>query len=132
MEKINHLRTHLLQAMPDVQAENLHIFVEQGSVYSTAGTANPHYQLRYPVTLIFTHYVGDAGLIFAHLVHWLARHEPNHASDPALHFNADILNHTDVDLSLTVQLTETVKVQLAADGSIQSTHACATPDLNSL
>jgi len=127
MKKLSALRQHLL-AMPDntIDPDNLRFFVERGSVLSDAHGANEHFEPRYKATIIVLNYSGDFYRLTFWLLGWLKQNQPDH--DPeAIGFEIDVLDGSSADLSLTLDLTETVKVARSPEGIVF--HHSAEPNL---
>lgn len=117
MNKLESLRAHLL-AIPGelkIDPDDLLTFAGQGTVYSAAHGTNQHFELRYKANVIVQNYSGRADQLMFWLLQWLAANQPDHAPE-AVEFQADLLNHKSADLSITVDLTETVKVEQVAEG----------------
>lgn len=117
MNKLESLRAHLL-AIPGelkIDPDDLLTFADQGTVYSAAQGTNPHFELRYKANIIVQNFSGRADRLMFWLLQWLAVNQPDHAPD-AVEFQADLLNHKSADLSISVDLTETVRVEQTADG----------------
>lgn len=128
MKKLASLREHLLSAPLNIDAENLLTFAQEGQVISYQGSANQHFELQYQAVIIITAYGGDAAQIAHLILTWLDQHQPRHLEEnSAIKFDADIINHESVDLSLAVKLSEVVKVEQKQDGTYLTT--CDEPQL---
>lgn len=118
MKKLNHLRQHLIDAIPALQKspERLLVFVENGSIDSYDGD-NLSHKYRFPARLVITDWHEGVDSVIVATLEWLWRHEPGIDPKEIIRFDAEILNHEKVDLSLTVTLTERVIVKKACGAS---------------
>lgn len=117
MNKLESMRAHLL-AIPGelkIDPDDLMTFADQGTVYSASSGTNRHFEMRYKANIIIHNYSGSADRLMFWLLQWMTEHQPDHVPE-ALEFQADLLNHHSADISITVALTETVRVEQAADG----------------
>ena len=119
MMKATSLREALTAAVPHLAAhpDALHVFVDEGNVVGT-GARTLGFEYRYTLTLIVTDYPHSADTIVVPVLAWLRTNQPDTFTNPdkredAFKFEAEILNHTTVDISIKLKLTErvTVKVQ---------------------
>lgn len=116
MKKPTSLRAALTAALPDLAAnpEKLHIFVDEGRVIATGGKTLS-FEYQYTVTLIVVDFSGSADAITVPVLAWLRVNQPelffspDHRHD-GFKFEADILNHSTVDLQIKLPLTERVTV----------------------
>ncbi|MGE0082004.1 MAG: phage tail protein [Thiohalomonadaceae bacterium] len=128
MKKLESLRAHLL-ALPGelpIDPDDLLIFADQGRVYSAATGTNRHFELRYKANIIIQNFSCQADRLMFWLLQWLAVNQPDHAPEP-ITFQADLLNHESTDLSISVDLTETVRVEQTAEGI--RLHHCGEPSI---
>ena len=126
MKKLESLREHLLSSPLQIQADDLLTFAEQGKVISFQGEDNQHFELSYWANIIITDYSGNADQIAYLVLQWLKQHQPHHKED-AIEFEADILSQSAVDLSLKIELSETIKVRVEEEGVYLK--SCAEPDI---
>jgi hypothetical protein len=119
MNKLAALRAHLLAIPGEIKIEpdDLLTFADSGQVIANASGTHEHYELRYKGNIIITNYSGRADMLAYWLLQWLKVNQPEHP-DEALQFDADILNDDSVDLSLTIDLNETIKVEQTVDGIV--------------
>jgi hypothetical protein len=120
MYKPNSLRAHLSALLPDLRQDpdKLLIFVDNGHIVAM-GSESRSFEYRYQLNLIFTDFTGDEDTIMVPLIDWLATHQPdllnNHATrEKAIRFDVDYNNHQSVDISLEIDLSESVKVRQSA------------------
>ena len=126
MKKLDQLREHLLQAPINIKADKLLSFVDRGKVISYAGGDNQDFRFEYQGNIIITDYSDDADKLAFFIVQWYDQYQPDHKSD-GFQFDADIINHKSVDVSITLELTETIAVTETATG-IDLVH-CDEPNI---
>lgn len=128
MNKPESLRRHLEAAIPELRRDpdRLLAFIDNGTMRSTAAPGLS-FEYAYTLNLIFTDFAGHPDSIAIPLFAWLLLHQrelmenPKRAQD-AVQFEADILDNSKVDLSITLPLTERVIVKRMADGQLQVDH----------
>ncbi len=122
MMKPNGLRQALTEAVADLarNPEKLHIFVDEGRIVAT-GTKTLSFEYQYTLTLIVTDYGDSADSLMVPILAWLRANQselffnPDRRAD-GFKFEADILNHNTVDISVKLTLTERVTVRVAGGG----------------
>lgn len=132
MLKPESLRRHLEASVPWVarHPDRVLTFIDEGDVFSTlAGGVS--FEYRYTLNLILTDFEGHADTLVVPILLWLRRHQPEMLQNPDLMragftFEADILTHQTMDLSIKLQLTERVVVS-TVDGQMRATHADEPP-----
>ncbi|AJG19126.1 phage tail protein [Cupriavidus basilensis] len=122
MMKPNDLRQALTAAVPELQRnpDKLHIFVDEGRVVAT-GSKTLSFEYQYTLTLIVTDYADNSDTITVPVLAWLRANQPELFFNPdrredGFKFEADILNHTTVDIAIKLALTERVTVRVAGSG----------------
>lgn len=128
MHKLASLRQHLLEfpGKPPIDPGHLLTFADAGQVMSAPEGTNEHWELRYDASIVVTNFSSHADQLFFWVLQWLRAHQPDHAPE-ALRFEADVLNNKSADVSLTIPLTETVKVSRTDAGIVL--HHADEPDL---
>lgn len=128
MKKPESLRQHLLAAVPQLarDPDRLLIFIDEGRLRCTAATGLS-FEYEYRCNLILTDYAGHPDAIAVPLFAWLRVHQHEllanlEKSRDGVRFEADILDKSKVDLSITLPLTERVIVKEQPDGQLQITH----------
>lgn len=122
MKKPQQLRQYLLNCVPDLQKnpDQLQIFIDAGNLQTRLQTSL-HFEYQYTLNVILT----DLGIhpdnILVPLLAWLKANQPDLTED-SIKFEADVINHKLIDLSLTVPLTERVIVTQNADGNYTTDH----------
>lgn len=128
MDKIHSIRTALAAAVPDLERnpECLLVFVDKGSI---AATAVPGLSFRYNYTLnlILTDYAGSPDIVIVALLQWLSINQIDILMNPdrnksAITFDVDVISNRLVDLSMTLQLTESVGVSARPGGGFNMVH----------
>lgn len=127
------LRAAIEAALPALKRnpDRLLVFINEGSIRSTAA-ASLSFEYAYELQLVVTDYAEHADTLMVPILAWVARHQPDLLAHPerqreGLRFEADLLNHTTMDLSVRVQLTERVIVTDQTDGGHLATHVGEPP-----
>ena len=122
MMKATSLRDTLAAAVPYLAAkpDALHVFVDEGRVLAT-GARSLGFEYQYPLTLIVTDYPHDSDTIVVPVLAWLRTNQPDVFFNPdkrldAFKFEAEILNHDTVDISIKLLLSERVTVKVDGRG----------------
>jgi len=117
MKKLQSARDHLMTTLK-IPGEGLLTFAEKGKVTSFQGAdhQNKDFQVSYTAHLVLTDFAADPLTVFFVMVEWLARECPAAPAD-ALRFHVDVIDSTKVDVSLLVELTETVTVRPSPAGT---------------
>ena len=123
MNKPASLRRALTAAIPSLEAEpdKLAVFLDEGSIVAT-GTRSLSFEYRYTAHALVMDFAGDADTVFVALVEWVRTNQPDLVTNPdeagnGIAFEVDILNHTSVDISIKLALTESVVVTTEPNGS---------------
>lgn len=122
MKKLQLIREHLLSGPIKIEPDNLLTYADKGTVKANAQGTNKHYEFAYNANIIIENFSGQADQITYWILEWLNQYQPNHGED-AFEFQADVLNDDNVDLAITLALTETIKVSTNIDGDIVLHHA---------
>lgn len=127
MKKLKSLREYLLTNIPTLNQdpERLLIFADKGKVISNSLSLSFEYD--YTVNLIVTDFAGDPDTVMVTVLAWHKHYQQDKAFPSNIEFEADILNHKAVDLSLKLPLSERVIVMKDADGNITDMHHCDEP-----
>lgn len=128
MNKPESLRAHLLAAIPELKRnpDRLLVFIDNGSLRSTAAPGLS-FEYSYTLNLILTDFAGHPDAVAVPLFAWVLVNQRELMENlergrDAIKFEADILDNSKVDLSITLPLTERVIVKRQADGTLQATH----------
>lgn len=109
MIKLQALRQHLLEAVPDLKRgpEKLLTFVQDGGVAFARGQHLSH-EYRVDAQIVITDYSGSLDTLMIPLLQWLSRYQPDLDPDEAIRLEAEVLSNDAWDIALTVRLTERV------------------------
>lgn len=128
MNKPDSLREHLLAAVPGLarNPERLLMFIDSGKVRCTAAVSLS-FEYAYTLQIILTDFAGHPDSVMLPILGWLRVNQSEllanlDKSADGLVFEADLLDRSKVDLSLTLPLTERVVVKRLDDGSFDVTH----------
>lgn len=129
MNKPDSLRSHLLACVPALKhdPDRLLIFIDNGKVRCTAATSLS-FEYAYDLQIILTEFAGHPDSVMLPLLGWLQINQSElmanlDKSATGIKFEADIIDNSKVDLSLTLPLTERVVVKKQGDGTYNMTHA---------
>lgn len=124
MNKPASLRAHLLSAVKALEhnPDRLLIYVDEGKVHSTLATGLS-FQYSYTLQLILTDFAASPDAVVIPLLAWLKTNQPelltNHGQiSDAIEFEVDIIDHSKVDLQISLPLTERVIVKQQNDGTL--------------
>lgn len=128
MNKPESLRAHLLATVAELKhnPDRLLIFIDNGKVRCTAA-ASLSFEYGFDLQIILTDYAGHPDSVMLPVLGWLSVHQSEllenlNKSTDGIRFEADILDNSKVDLSLTLPLTERVVVGKDDDGNTTIKH----------
>ncbi|TFW71519.1 phage tail protein [Methylotenera oryzisoli] len=126
MNKPSSLRTALEAALPELKKnpERVLVFIDKGQIVSTQAPTFS-FEYHYTLNVIITDYSAHSDNIFIPLLVWVREHQPSLLTgkpDSGMSFEAEIINHKNTDISITLALTEAVIVTLE-QGKLVSRHA---------
>ncbi|MHC5192727.1 phage tail protein [Pseudomonas frederiksbergensis] len=128
MNKPESLRAHLLATVAELKhnPERLLIFIDNGKVRCTAA-ASLSFEYSFDLQVILTDFAGHPDSVMLPLLGWISVHQSEllenlNKSAAGIQFEADILDNSKVDLSLTLPLTERVVVGKDAEGNTTIRH----------
>lgn len=117
MKKPQLLRDHITRACPDLATnpERLSVFIEGGNIVHT-GTPALSFEYRYTLNIVITDWADSTDTLVVPVVAWLKRYQPDLFGNPerrakGFRFMAEIIDHQTVDVSIELDLTETVAVK---------------------
>ncbi|MDR0182404.1 phage tail protein [Lysobacter arvi] len=128
MIKPGSLREHLVAALPRLSEspDKLLVFIDAGRAIAT-GVETMSFEYRYNLNLVLTDFSGGPDDVFVPLLQWVRLHQRELLDNPQrrdeIRFEADLLDHGQVDLSITLPLTERVIVRQQEGGGIAIAHA---------
>ncbi|MFW1689416.1 phage tail protein [Acinetobacter ursingii] len=121
MKKPQSLRTHLLNAIPELQRdpERILIFVDEGAVRSTLANGLS-FEYAYKLTMVLTDYAGDLAAVSIPVLDWVRINQSELMANlyqvkSGIKFEAEILANDKVDLAIELPLTERVIVKQSED-----------------
>ncbi|MFN3675414.1 MAG: phage tail protein [Sphingomonas pseudosanguinis] len=124
MKKIGSLRDLLVRAVPALAADpsKLAIFVDRGQIIARAG--NLSFEYRCSVNLVIEDYAGDQDAVIVPILAWIADNQPEllqRQDSQPFAFESEWLAKDLHDLSITIELTERVKVE-RVEGGVTTEH----------
>jgi hypothetical protein len=129
MNKPDSLRAHLLAAIPELKhnPDRLLIFIDNGKIRCT-GAAGLSFEYAYDLQIILTDFAGHPDSVMLPLLGWLRVNQSEllinlDKSAEGIKFEADVIDHSKVDMSLSLPLTERVIVKKQDDGTFTVKHA---------
>lgn len=128
MNKPESLRTHLLSTIGELKhnPDRLLIFIDNGKIRCTAA-ASLSFEYSFDLQVILTDFAGHPDSVMLPVLGWLKVNQADllenlNKSAEGIQFEADILDNSKVDLSLTLSLTERVIVRTDAGGNTTIRH----------
>ncbi|MFJ7315610.1 phage tail protein [Pseudomonas sp. NPDC098747] len=128
MNKPDSLRAHLLGTVAELKhnPDRLMIFIDNGKIRCTAA-ASLSFEYSFDLQVILTDFAGHPDAVMLPLLGWISVNQSEllenlNKSADGIKFEADILDNSKVDLSLTLSLTERVVVGVDAEGNTTVTH----------
>ena len=122
MNKPDSVRAAIVAAYPALasEPEKLTVFIDNGSIAAT-GTVSASFEYRYQLHILVLDFAGDADVVMIALIEWARTNQPDLVTNAdqrasGITFEADILNNATCDLSIKMQLTESVVVKTNAAG----------------
>jgi len=124
MKKLESLRKYLSDSIPELKrdADSLIVFANNGRVVSTV-TESLCFVYYYQGECIITDYNGSSDDIMIALLAWARVNQPEllMQTENGISFEAEILSHDTADISIKLDLSERVLVQMV-DGQRVITH----------
>lgn len=128
MNKPDSLRAHLLEHVPDLKQnpDRLLIFIDNGKIRCTAA-ATLSFEYGYQLQIILTDFAGHPDSVMLPLLGWVRVHQSEllanlDKSAEGITFEADVIDQSKVDMSITLTLTERVAVKKRNDGGFDISH----------
>ncbi|MBW5804090.1 phage tail protein [Burkholderia sp. COPS] len=123
MNKPASLRTAIEAAIPQVveSPERLTVFIDNGSLAAT-GAKGLSFEYRYVCHALLLDFSGDADELFLAIIEWVRANQPDLVLNPderahGITYEIDILDNETSDVSIKLQLTESVVVKVNDNGS---------------
>jgi hypothetical protein len=123
MKKPAALREYLTNSIPTIKnnPEQLQIFIDTGNLQARLET-NLNFEYQYTLNLIMTDLAIHPNSVIVPLLAWLKHAQPDIRPD-AIKFESEIISHDQIDLSITLPLTERVLVEQNEEGNFTTDHA---------
>lgn len=128
MNKPESLRKHLLVTVSELKhnPDRLLMFIDNGKVRCTAA-ASLSFEYSFDLQIILTDFAGHPDSVMLPVLGWLSMHQSEllenlNKSADGIRFEADILDNSKVDMSLTLPLTERVVVGQDGKGNTTVRH----------
>lgn len=123
MNKAVSFRRAIADAVPELHddPDKLLVFVDAGRVIAT-NAPSLSFEYRYTLNTVITDFAGDADVVFVALIAWVRRNQSDlfaNADDRqnGIAFEVDHLTQTTCDLSIRLNLAESVVVGIDAAGA---------------
>ncbi|SES99296.1 P2 phage tail completion protein R (GpR) [Burkholderia cepacia] len=123
MNKPGSLRAAIEAAMPRLveSPERLTVFIDNGSLAAT-GAKGLSFEYRYVCHALLLDFSGDADALFLAIIEWVRANQPDLLLNPderahGITYEIDILDNETSDVSIKLQLTESVVVKVNDNGS---------------
>jgi hypothetical protein len=128
MNKANSFRTALTAALPSLATDpdKLLVFIDAGRVIAT-DAPSLSFEYRFTLNAILLDFAGDADAVFVALLAWVKRNQSDLLSNETtrkdgISFEAEHLTNDTCDLSIKLQLSESVVVGADDQGAQTITH----------
>lgn len=128
MNKPDSLRAFLLEQIPELRhsPDRLLIFIDNGKVRCTAA-ASLSFEYTYDLQVILTDFAGHPDSVMLPLLEWLRVNQSEllenlDKSADGIKFEADLIDKSKVDMSLSLPLTERVVVRADDAGNTTISH----------
>ncbi len=123
MNKPGSLRAAIEAAIPWLveNPERLTVFIDHGSIVAT-GAKGLSFEYRYVCHLLLLEFAGDSDELFLAIIEWVRTNQPDLVLNPdqrahGITYETDILDNDMSDVSIKLQLTESVVVKVNDDGT---------------
>lgn len=141
MNKPDSLRKALTAALPDLlrNPDRLAIFIDQGRVVSRMAPPPafpaPSFEYRYRLNVVIQDMTEHPDAVMVTVLMWLHEHQPDllqrHDREP-VKFDADIISADTIDLSIELDLSESVRAADRVEGGFDLTHIAEPPAIEEL
>lgn len=122
------LRAAIVKALPDLAAnpDKFLVFVDAGGL-AARKTSTLSFDYRYTLNLVLLDFAGDADAVFIAVLEWVETNQRelltvSEKQQKGIEFIVDQMNNATCDLSITLELTESVLVQTDEAGKRTVTH----------
>jgi hypothetical protein len=128
MNKANSFRAALAAAVPSLATDpdKLLVFIDGGRVIAT-DAPSLSFEYRFTLNVMLLDFAGDADLVFVALIAWVKANQPDLIANETtrkdgIAFEAEQLTNDTCDLSIKLQLSESVVVGTDELGAQKITH----------
>jgi hypothetical protein len=122
------LRAAIVKAMPSLAADpdKLTVFIDAGSIAATSARSLS-FEYRYTCNVMLLDFACDSDELFVALIEWARAWQADLFLNPderasGITYEVDILDNATADVSVKLQLTESVVVSLGDDGRRRIEH----------
>ncbi|WP_019833765.1 phage tail protein [Sphingomonas sp. PR090111-T3T-6A] len=136
MLKLQSLSQALARAVPDFSdaPDRFQAYVSNGRLLARAGNGSS-FECRYEAELYIIDYSGHPDAIFYPLVQWMIVNQPeqfenDQLREQAVRFDVDLLTQGRCNISITIQMSESVMAESDGKGGTTLTHLDEPGDLN--
>jgi len=124
MKKLETLRAHLIASVPTIRnsPEKMEIFVDKGDVAVRAGSLS--FEYSYTASIWVQDHAGSVDTLLVPILAWIAANQPDlfeKGERKPFTFESELLDAEACDITITLELTELVRVEQQARG-LKVTH----------
>lgn len=121
MRKAAALRAFLADKL-DIDPATLQLYITKGTIACGRG-GSLSFEYRYPVTIELLPWTGPIDAVTVPLLVWIAAHQPSilDDSEERFTFEAEPLDNDQTDITVTLQLTEFIRVDPRDGGGFTTT-----------
>ncbi|WP_043157673.1 phage tail protein [Sphingomonas sp. STIS6.2] len=124
MKKLESLRAHLIASVPTIRnsPEKMEIFVDKGDVAVRAGSLS--FEYSYTASIWVQDHAGSVDTLLVPILAWIAANQPDlfeKGERKPFTFESELLDAETCDITITLALTELVRVEQEARG-LKVTH----------
>ena len=134
MKKPESLRQTLQMFVPALAADpsRLSIFVDKGRIAASAGSLSLEY--RYTANIVVQDYAGEVDDLMVPILAWIAQHQPEllqRTDQEPFRFDSELLDADTADVSIFIDLDESVRITAKEGGGFTAEHAAPAGDADS-
>ena len=124
MKKLESLRAHLIASVPTIRnsPEKMEVFVDKGDVAVRAGSLS--FEYSYTASIWVQDHAGSIDTLLVPILAWIAANQPDlfeKGERKPFTFESELLDAETCDITITLDLTELVRVEQQARG-LKVTH----------
>ena len=119
MKKLETLRAHLIASVPTIgnSPEKMEIFVDKGDVAVRTGSLS--FEYSYTASIWVQDHTGSIDTLLVPILAWIAANQPDlfeRGERKPFTFESELLDAETCDITISVDLTELVRVEQLANG----------------